>query len=169
MRDTSEAMEHDEEILPALGYLAAGMTAMLARLSREALAPFGITPVQTAILMHCSQNQANTTEGLVEAIHLDQATISRHVAKLVGKGLLQRTRPCNDRRVVHLELSEEGWTFMPRLIESHQDLNALINVGIDEEEKRVFLDVTRKIHGNLKTGLQELREAAARELRDGAE
>ena len=169
MRETSETMERDEEILPALGYLAAGMTAMLARLSREALAPFDIAPVQTAILMHCSRNQANTTEGLVGAIHLDQATISRHVAKLVGKGLIRRTRPYDDRRVVHLELSEEGWAFMPRVIESHQDLNALVNVGIGEAEKRIFLDVTRKIHGNLKTGLQELREAAAREVQGGAE
>lgn len=167
MRETSETMERDEEILPVLGYLAAGMTAMLARLSREALAPFGITPVQTAILMHCSRNEANTTESLVGAIHLDQASISRHVARLVGKGLIQRTRPCDDRRVVHLELTEEGQAFMPRLIESHQDLNALVNVGIGEEEKRVFLDVTRKIHGNLKRGLQELREAAASEVRGG--
>ena len=145
----------------ALGYLAAGMTAMLSRLSREALAPFDIAPVQTAILMYCSKNQENTTERLVEAIHLDQASISRHVARLVGKGLIRRTRPYDDRRIVRLELTEEGWAFMPRLIESHQDLNALVNVGIGEEEKRVLLDVTRKIHENLRTGLQELRKAAA--------
>ena len=157
----NEIMEREEEILPVLGYLAAGMTAMLARLSREALAPFDISPVQTAILMYCSKNQENTTEGLVEAIHMDQASISRHVAGLVGKGLIRRTRPYDDRRVVRLELTEEGWAFMPRVIESHQDLNALVNAGIGEEEKRVFLDVTRKIHANLQTGLQELREAAA--------
>ena len=157
----SENRQRDDEILPALGYLAAGMTSMLSRLSREALAPFGITPVQIAILMYCSRNHENTTERLVGAIHLDQASISRHVARLVGKGLIRRTRPYDDdRRVVRLELTEEGWAFMPRLIESHQDLNALVNVGIGEEEKRVFLDVTRKIHGNLQTGLQGLREAA---------
>ena len=154
-------MERDEEILPVLGYLAAGMTAMLARLSREAIAPFGITPVQTAILMYCSRNQANTTERLVAAIHLDQASISRHVARLVSKGLVRRARPHDDKRVVRLELTEEGWAFMPRLIESHRELNALVNVGIGEEEKRVFLDVTRKIHENLQTGLQELRQASA--------
>ena len=82
----SDFMERDEELLPALGYLAAGMTSMLARLSREALAPFGITPVQIAILMYCSRNEANTTERLVGAIHLDQASISRHVARLVSEG-----------------------------------------------------------------------------------
>ena len=162
-------MARDEEILPALGYLAAGMTAMLTRLSREALAPFGITPVQTAILMYCSRNHENTTERLVGAIHLDQASISRHVAGLVGKGLIRRTRPYDDRRVVRLELTEQGWAFMPRLIESHQDLVALINIGIGEEEKRVFLDVTRKIHENLQTGLQELRKATEEEARRGAE
>ena len=159
----NEIMERDDEILPVLGYLAAGMTAMLARLSREALAPFGITPVQTAILMYCSRNYANTTERLVGAIHLDAASISRHIARLVKMGLIRRTRPYDDRRVVRLELTEEGWAFMPRLIEAHQDLNALVNVGIGEEEKRVFLEVTRKIHENLQAGLQELRQAAAEE------
>ena len=161
MSETSETMERDEEILPALGYLAAGMTAMLARLSRETLAPFGITPVQTAILMYCSRNHENTTERLVAAIHLDQASISRHIARLVKKGLVRRTRPYEDRRVVRLELTEEGRAFMPRLTESHQYLVALINAGIGEEEKSIFLDVTRKIHGNLQAGLQELRNAAA--------
>ena len=100
----SDSMERDEEILPALGYLAAGTMAMLARLSREALAPFGITPVQVAILMYCSRNQANTIEKLVGAIHLDRASVSRHVATLVMKGLVRRTRPyAQDRRAVRLE------------------------------------------------------------------
>ena len=147
----SETMDRDEEILPALGYLAAGMTAMLARQSSEALAPFDISPVQIAILMYCSRNRTSTTEKLVGAIHLDPASISRHIARLVGRGLIRRTRPCEDRRVVRLELTEEGWAVMPRLIESLQETNSLVNVGIGEEEKRVFLDVTRKIHENLRT------------------
>ena len=146
----SETMDRDEEVLPALGYLAAGMTAMLARRSREALAPFDIAPVQIAILMYCSRNETNTTERLVGAIHLDQASISRHIARLVSKGLIRRTRPCEDRRVVRLELTEEGWAIMPRLIESLQETNSLVTAGIGEEEKRVFLDVTRKIHENLR-------------------
>ena len=150
-------------------FLSPGMTSILARLSREALAPLGITPVQMAILMHCSRNEANTTERLVGAIHLDQASISRHVTKLVGEGLIRRTRLCEDRRVVRLELTEEGWAFMPRLIESHQNLNALVGVGIGEEEKRVFLDVMRKIHENLQTGLQGFREAETEEAGSGAD
>ena len=164
----SEALERDEEILPALGYLAAGMTAMLARLSREALGPSGITPVQTAVLMYCSRNQANTTEKLVNAIHLDQASISRHVARLVAKGLIRRTRPCEDRRVVHLELTEKGSALIPWLIESHQNLNALVNTGIGEDDRRVFLDVTRRIQRNLQAGLGGLSEAAAGEARPSA-
>ena len=34
---------------------------------------------QTAILMYCYRNHENTTERLVAAIHLNQASISRHV------------------------------------------------------------------------------------------
>ena len=70
-------MDSDEELLPALGYLVAGVTAMLARLSQETLAPFDITPVQIAILMYCLGNRVTTTAELVSAIRLDQASISR--------------------------------------------------------------------------------------------
>lgn len=154
-------MERDEEILPALGYLSAGITAMLTKISRETLAPFNITPVETAILMYCSRNLANTTQKLVGAIHLDQASISRHTAKLVARGLIRRTRPCDDRRVVRLELTEAGWAFMPQLIESHQELNSQVNLGIDGEDKNIFLDVLRKIHKNLRAGLPELGKATA--------
>ena len=151
-------MDRDDEILPALGYFAAGMTAMLERMSKETLIPFGITPIETGILMYCSRNQENTTERLVAAIHMDQASISRYLARLVKKGLIRRTRPYDeDRRVVHLELTEEGWALIPRVTESHQDLITLVNNGISEEEKQIFLDVTRKIHANLRSGLQELR------------
>ena len=44
---------------------------------------------------------------------------------------------------------------MPQLLESFQETNALVNTGIGEEEKKVFLDVMRKIHGNLEAGLEE--------------
>ena len=146
-------MERDEEMLPALGYLAAGTTAMLARLAKETLAPVDIPPVQIGILMYCSRNHAATTERLVGAIHLDPASVSRHIAVLVEKELIRRKRPYDDRRVVSLELTEEGWAFMPRLFEALQETNALVNTGIDEDEKRIFLDVMRKIHENLRTGL----------------
>ena len=154
----SETAGYDEELLPVLGYLAAGTTAMLEKLSGVALAPLGITPVQTAILMYCSRNHSNTTEKLVGAIHLDPASISRHVVGLVEKGLIRRTRPFADRRILRLELTKQGWEFMPRLIESSRDLNALVNVGIDSEEKRVFLDVMSKINRNLRAGLEEIKD-----------
>ena len=155
----SETAGYDEELLPVLGYLAAGTTAMLEKLSGAALASLGVPPVQIAILMFCSRNHASTTEKLVEAIHLDPASISRHVVGLIDKGLIHRTRPFADRRIVRLELTQEGWAFMPRIVESSRDLNALVNVGIAADEKRVFLDVMGKIHRNLRTGLEELSES----------
>lgn len=161
LRVIKETMERDEEILPAIGYLVAGITAMLTRISKETLAPFNITPVETAILMYCSRNLTNTTQRLVDAIHLDQASISRHTAKLVAKGLIRRTRPFDDRRVVRLEMTEEGWALMPRLIESHQNLNSLVNLGIDREDKSIFLDILRKVHKNLQAGLPEVGQATA--------
>ncbi len=160
--------ERDDEMLPALGYLVAGTTAMLARLSQKILAPVDISPVQVGILMYCSRDRGATTERLVGAIHLDPASVSRHIAVLIEKSLIRRTRPYADRRVVRLELTEEGWAFMPQIVEALQETNALVNAGIDEEEKKVFLNVMRKIYENLRTRLQEIGNSDAGEVRRGA-
>ena len=142
-------MTHDEGILPGLGYLTAGLTAALAQLAEEKFASYGIAPVQYAVLDTCSRGQVNTVMGMTQVIPMNQASISRHVAALVDRGLMQRTREEKDKRVVRLTLTDEGLAVLSGLSESLREANPLAALGLDEEEKRLFLRVMRKVWENL--------------------
>ena len=139
----------DEHILPGLGYLTANLTAMLAKVAWEKFAPFEITPMEFALLYMCSEGQRDTITALTRVIPVNPASISRHVAVLVDRGLIRRMRQREDRRVVRLELTEEGQALVPRLLESLQKADPLVSMGLDEEEKRVFVGAIRKIWGTL--------------------
>ena len=143
----------DDEILPGLGYLAAALTATLSKLAEDKFATYEIAPVQFAILDTCSRGQMYTVMGLVQVIPMDQASISRHVASLVERGFMQRTRQENDRRLVRLSLTDEGLALLSRLSESLREANPLASVGLEEEEKRLFLKVMRKVWENLEEGM----------------
>ena len=145
----SETIGPDEDILPGLGYLVADMMAMLADLAKEKFAPFEISPMQFAILYMCWRGQRDTVTALTRVIPVDPASISRHVAALIERGLMRRIHLENDRRVVRLELTEEGQALVPELTASLQEANPILSVGLDEEEKRVFLGVMPKIRKNL--------------------
>ncbi len=142
----------EDGILPGLGYLAAGLTAVLSKLAEEKFAAYGIAPVQFAILDTCGRGQMHTVMGLVQVIPMDQASISRHVAVLVERGFMQRIRHESDRRVVRLSLTDEGLALLSRLGESLREANPLAAMGLDEEEKRLFLKVMRKVWENLEAG-----------------
>ena len=142
-------MMDDEGILPGLGYLAAGLTGALSKLAEEKFASYGIAPVQFAILDTCARGQMDTVMGLVRVIPMDQASISRHVAALIERGLMKRTRQESDRRVLRLALTDEGLALLSQLGKSLREANPLAALGLDEEEKRIFLKVMRKVWENL--------------------
>ena len=48
-------------------------------------------------------------------MHYDPGAMTRMVDRLEAKGLVRRARCPNDRRVVNLELTEEGRVAMPQM------------------------------------------------------
>ena len=140
---------HDDEVLPGLGYLTAGLTAALSKLAEEKFASHKIAPVEYAILDTCAGGQVDTVMGLARVIPMDKASISRRVATLVARGLIRRIRLEEDRRVVRLELTDEGLALARQLRESIREANPMVSMGLGDEEKRVFLEVMRKIWENL--------------------
>jgi DNA-binding MarR family transcriptional regulator len=55
---------------------------------------------------------------LAHALHLDQSTVSRHVASLESDGLVQRTPLEEDRRAHRIELTAAGTQAAHRAVET---------------------------------------------------
>ena len=92
----------------SVGYL---MRRILNALSLEVdrqLEPNGLTHAQWVPLFKLYMGSASTVAELARGCQLDTGGMTRLLDRLETKGLLRRNRSSEDRRVVNLELTDEG-------------------------------------------------------------
>lgn len=80
---------------------------VLAQVDAE-LAAYDLTYVQCLPLYKLVMKESNTVAGLARELHIDPGAMTRSLDRLETKGLVRRERSTEDRRVVHLVLTEEG-------------------------------------------------------------
>lgn len=74
----------------------------------HALDPRGLTNAQWVPLYKLHLGVANTAADLARECQLDAGAMTRTLDRLEAKGLVRRVRSSEDRRVVHLELTDDG-------------------------------------------------------------
>ena len=87
---------------------------------------------------------------LVKEFHLVRSTISAMVNSLVEKGFVRLESSSDDRRKVHLyptDLALEQEKMAEEVFKSFDDL---MESGVTEQERHIFLEVCRKIEKNAK-------------------
>ena len=131
-----------------LGYHTSVLVNVVAKGLAEALQPFGVTPIEFAVLHWCSGGQAATVTSLARISLMDAPRRSRVVTGLADRGLLQRQRQRRDRRTVQLVLTEEGQELLPKLGRRVRGFYSVLLEGVSDEEKGGFAATTRKILTN---------------------
>ena len=96
------------------GLLGRVKIAMGAAVDAE-LAPLDITAAQYVILMSIALKEADSASELCKGISYDAGAMTRMIDRLESKGLIHRNRRPDDRRVVYIELTEEGRRAFPRM------------------------------------------------------
>ncbi|MBO9559996.1 MAG: MarR family transcriptional regulator [Caulobacter sp.] len=74
----------------------------------EALLPRELTLAQWIALCVLAKSGACTMTELAQACAMDRTSLTRTIDNLVGRGLVVRSTPPNDRRTVRVETSPEG-------------------------------------------------------------
>jgi len=74
----------------------------------RALEPSGLTNAQWVPLIKLHMGHASTVAELARECNIDAGAMTRTLDRLEAKGLLRRVRSSEDRRVVNLELTDEG-------------------------------------------------------------
>lgn len=72
------------------------------------LSAYDLTYVQWLPLYKLVMKEGNTVAGLARELHIDPGAMTRSLDRLETKGLVRRERSTEDRRVVHLVLTDEG-------------------------------------------------------------
>ena len=107
-----------------------------------------VTPIDFALMLNCAQRGECTATDLAAHLPVDPSRISRIVARLVDKGWLQRRRRRNDRRMVMLQLTDQGELVMADLRERVGAFDAELTKGVSDEDMNVFISVAFKIIAN---------------------
>ncbi len=84
--------------------------------SDEELAPLGLSAAQFIVIATIAlADSAKSSSDLCRGISYDAGAMTRMIDRLESKGLIRRTRRPDDRRVVYIELTEEGVRAFPRM------------------------------------------------------
>lgn len=108
---------------------------------------YGLTMMQTRILMELYKNKSHTVGSLADSICVAGTNISAMCKKLEGQGLLERIRNREDERVVRVVLTKLG---KETVMEIDKLYNDKISLCLAVEKEETFDDIV--------LGLQRLNE-----------
>ncbi|KAA5603799.1 MarR family transcriptional regulator [Roseospira marina] len=75
----------------------------------------GITAAQWRVLMRIASGLDATAADLCRSMRYDSGSMTRMLDRLEARGLVRRTRCTEDRRVIQVDLTEEGAAVYPRV------------------------------------------------------
>jgi DNA-binding MarR family transcriptional regulator len=116
----------------------------------------GLTHAQWTPLFLLRQGRIDTLAELSRELQLDAGAMTRTLDRLEAKGLVRRERSTQDRRVVHLALTDEGLAasaHVPQVL--CETLNAFL-AGFSHAEWQSLLDFLRRMTLNA----EKVREAS---------
>ena len=116
----SENYEPSRSVAHLLGQVR---TEILAALDRELtadkhVADIGVTAAQFVVLTRlAAAERKKSASDLCKEMSYDAGAMTRMIDRLESKGLIRRARCPQDRRLVYLEMTEQGRAVYPRLRE----------------------------------------------------
>ena len=117
---------------------------LVAGLKRQ-LSPYGIDAVEYTVLSVCLAVGPTSIRDLRELVPIDYGHMSRTASRLEDKGLLQKVRLRDDRRLVRLSMTEEGVTLIPELVERVHEYYAHLVRDISHEQLLACMAVMQRM------------------------
>lgn len=135
----------------SVGYLMRQIINHVGQEVERQLAHTGLTNAQWIPLFKMYSKRASTVAELARECQLDAGATTRMLDRLEAKGLCQRKRSEEDRRVVHIELTEAGNAAaaeIPRVLSGVQNAHL---AGFSTEEFELLKSLLQRILDNSKT------------------
>ena len=102
------------EFLPyRMAVAAERLSAGMAKHYRE---EFGISVAEWRVLVHVADAGSVSIREIHERVHLEKSKASRAATRLETRGYLSKDVNADDRRLIVLTLTDEGWALMEKLI-----------------------------------------------------
>ena len=106
----------------------------------------GLTIREVHVLLFLANHHGqDTARDVTELRGMAKSQVSQAVEVLAGRGLLARRADGEDRRVVHLEITEQGAPLAREAQALQAACGRRLLEGLTEEEQAVFLDLLERV------------------------
>jgi DNA-binding MarR family transcriptional regulator len=120
-----------------------------ALVSDPELAALELSAAQFIVIATLALAEApKSASDLCKGISYDAGAMTRMIDRLEGKGLIRRNRRPDDRRVVYIELTEEGTRAFPRMKVLSMDVVNRFLRGFSQAEARQLEDFLSRMLEN---------------------
>lgn len=121
--------------------------AKLQRIVEDDLRKYGTTPSQLSILWNLSEEQSTPMSELSKQSACVNSNITSIIGRMEERGLVKRTQDKKDRRVVRVELTNDGKELYNQTILPHKEFLAKVLECYTEEELTQLNNLLEKVHG----------------------
>lgn len=128
----------------SVGYLANRLAQMMGRELDRRMLELGLTDAQWKPMVLLLQGRCATAADLARVATVDTGGITRLLDRLEAKGLIRRVRSAEDRRVVNLELTDEGRKVASKVPGIISQLSNQVLTGFSKEDFEQFKDLLNR-------------------------
>lgn len=147
MANALQALELENFLPYRLSILAQLVSDSLHDLYAE---PFGLTVPQWRVMAALGRFAPLTASDVGQRIVMDKVAVSRAVAGLMKRGLVERATDRKDRRRASLRLSAHGRAMHGRIVPLALAYEERLYEGLDAEERRSFDALTDRLFAHAK-------------------
>ena len=133
------------------GFLANHMARLFAKGLQQNIKPLGLAPAQFMTLLALWEKDGLTQRELVERLDVEQATMANTLTRMERDGLIERRAHPQDGRSQSIHLTRKAVDLRKPATDAASAVNGVALGDLSEEERLVFLDLTRRVIDALKT------------------
>jgi DNA-binding MarR family transcriptional regulator len=139
----------DYQLGESVGYLLSRVRSTLWNMvTQHTTAELGITSTQASIVFMLAAGQGVTAADLAREYGIDASAVTRLIDRLEKRGLLSRVRSEEDRRVVRLALTPEGYALAERIPAIFTRVLDKLLMGFTPEEVGFLKSMLRRVLAN---------------------
>lgn len=133
----------------SLHYLIMANQVLVQRGLLERLKETGLTIGQPKVLDYLKEHDGSNQKEIARACFLEAGSLTSILNRMEEKGLIERRMLNGNRRSFHVFLTENGKKNQELVEEMFAEIEKDALDGISSEEFETFMEVYRKIYGNL--------------------
>ncbi|WP_081772862.1 MarR family winged helix-turn-helix transcriptional regulator [Bacillus sp. EB01] len=116
---------------------------------REQMLMYKLNVTEFSVLEVLYQKGTLTIQQICQNVLISSGSMTYVIDKLEKRGLLKRNACPNDRRAIHISLTQDGLNLMDTIMPKYLDMVDGLFEALDHEEAETFLKLLKKVNNRI--------------------